>query len=632
MQLWYWRRRIWEVMWTNYDIAKYCLDIQGNSLILLRTFKNGDEETNPYLIDLAIAQNKLQDNNSGNKNTHVPFCENKLKIPCELWVKWKSNPIAIPAFDVNWQEKTGNYEFDYRYRTDDFVEMGQVTHSNNDCNDDFHVVAREWNEQYKNVVHWYGDDQSKVKFSDNRLPVFFDMEQSANVLALASWRCFTMSDDDIDLRDEWGNPQKGVLCGKNPYHILSIERTSTSTLEYNWTKYTNMSSSLFNPDYLLNWLFDAYHYCPANGSLLVPLYKFDCFDVKESEDEDIQTKESVVEKPRQVAKIDMFVVPAQQLKQDNFVAMDRIYELSNEIDLNAILDFKEDLRKFRFDHPVKVCRNTNMVFSAYDYNGQNKVKCAFLGVFFDKDEQGFGEDNNYDIKSVKFNSCEGATRYEHDSQSTVDLGLVKSGYFKQNPEDGFDNYIDAKVAEKCHNSYDSNDKYVFVLDFQTSIDNRTLFLNTLDNVMSYSYNILSDAGYIPHFAYQSLVKYSDDDGVDGTAYTWRNKYLKTKNHLQFELLGLDDKEIPDAFKAMQKMVVEDTTDDCKTIINPAKLMDDIYRVWCETKGVKRKLFPGEEDKYGYKTKYDAHFENEYKDYANPKWDFNKDGYEWDVCE
>ena len=77
MQLWYWRRRIWELMRMDYDIAKYCLDIQGNSLILMRTFKKGDDESNPYLIDLAITQSKLQDNNSGNLNTHVPFCENK---------------------------------------------------------------------------------------------------------------------------------------------------------------------------------------------------------------------------------------------------------------------------------------------------------------------------------------------------------------------------------------------------------------------------------------------------------------------------------------------------------------------------------------------------------------------------
>ena len=53
-------------------------------------------------------------------------------------------------------------------------------------------------------------------------------------------------------------------------------------------------------------------------------------------------------------------------------------------------------------------------------------------------------------------------------------------------------------------------------------------------------------------------------------------------------------------------------------------MEDIYRVWCETKGVKRTLLPGEEDKYGYKAKYDAYFENEYKGYDNPELEFDKD--------
>lgn len=154
MQLWYWRRRIWELAKNDYDISKYCLDIQGNSLILMDTFKSSDNESNPYLIDLSIAQTKLMDEASGNQNTHVSFCESKLVRPKELWVKWKSNPIALPAFDVNWQEKTGDDEFDYHYRTDGFDEMGQLTHSNNDCNDDFHVVIREWLEQYKGFVRW----------------------------------------------------------------------------------------------------------------------------------------------------------------------------------------------------------------------------------------------------------------------------------------------------------------------------------------------------------------------------------------------------------------------------------------------------------------------------------------------
>ena len=306
----------------------------------------------------------------------------------------------------------------------------------------------------------------------------------------------------------------------------------------------------------------------------------------------------------------MFLVPAQMLKQENFAVTDRIYELPIDIDLNHIVDFGDDWRKFRFDHPIKVCRNTNMVFSPYDCNGQNKVKCAFLGVFMDSGEQPYGEDeNNYDIKSIKFSSCGAATRYEYDSQSALDLGLVKNEYHKgddvhwgayldgdvesSNKVSKLNRlYIDKHISKESFNSYDSNDKYVFVVDFQTSVDNNSLFLNTKDNIMSYSYNILSDAGYIPHFVYQSLLKYNGGDSVDGTAYTWRNKYLKTKNHLSFELLGLDDKEIPDAFKAMEKMVVEDTTDGCKTLVNPTKLMDDIYRVWCETKGVKRTLPPG----------------------------------------
>lgn len=120
------------------------------------------------------------------------------------------------------------------------------------------------------------------------------------------------------------------------------------------------------------------------------------------------------------------------LKQDNFSAMDRIYELPIlDIDMNEI----DGLSKFKFDHPIKVCRNTNMVFSPYNSNGQNKVKCAFLGVYIDETENPFMDGknsprNNYGIKSVKFNSCDGATRYEHDSQSVVDLGLTKGGYFQ----------------------------------------------------------------------------------------------------------------------------------------------------------------------------------------------------------
>lgn len=164
------------------------------------------------------------------------------------------------------------------------------------------------------------------------------------------------------------------------------------------------------------------------------------------------------------------------------------------------------------------------------------------------------------------------------------------------------------------NSYDSMDKFVFVIDFQPSIDTKEMFNMNWGNGMSAnSYNILSDAGCIPHFAYQSLVKYADKDG--GIAYTWNNKYLENRDHLQFELLGLDDKAVPKVYDEMQRMIVEDVTDDCKTLLCPTKFMDDIYRIWCETMDVKTNMYL--ED---YKD-YENHFPNEYKDYPNPELDF-----------
>ena len=58
-----------------------------------------------------------------------------------------------------------------------------------------------------------------------------------------------------------------------------------------------------------------------------------------------------------------------------------------------------------------------------------------------------------------------------------------------------------------------------MIDFESSIDSKNMFdLGWKNSVVPSSYNILSDSGCIPHFAYQSLARYDDRDG--GTAYTW----------------------------------------------------------------------------------------------------------------
>ena len=71
-------------------------------------------------------------------------------------------------------------------------------------------------------------------------------------------------------------------------------------------------------------------------------------------------------------------------------------------------------------------------------------------------------------------------------------------------------YIDKDILKNGYNSYDSLDKYVMVLDFDSSIDNKTMFdISSMNGLSTYSYNILSDSGFIPSFAYQSLVKYGE---------------------------------------------------------------------------------------------------------------------------
>ena len=239
------------------------------------------------------------------------------------------------------------------------------------------------------------------------------------------------------------------------------------------------------------------------------------------------------------------------------------------------MDFANGV-KYRFDRPVKACRNTNVVFSVHEMNGTNRLKLAFLGSF----------DTPLLDGSYKKNSCDAKTRYGFDSQSTVDLSLVKGRYHEgndvfwtgkesnwrnraNNPNAFERRYIDSKIApnrenpeESKFNSYDSMDKFVMVVDFEPSIDSKDMFkMSAFSGMRTYSYNILSDAGYIPHFAYQSLLRYDKDDKECGTSFTWRNEYLNGKNHMQFELLGLDDKELPKAYEQVNRMVVEDVTDE-----------------------------------------------------------------------
>ena len=75
------------------------------------------------------------------------------------------------------------------------------------------------------------------------------------------------------------------------------------------------------------------------------------------------------------------------------------------IDLNKVLEFGADKERYLFGSQVKVCRNTNMVFSPFDSSMQTKVKCAFLGTLTKEFNDG----------AYKVSSCDAMTRYEFDS-------------------------------------------------------------------------------------------------------------------------------------------------------------------------------------------------------------------------
>ena len=129
-----------------------------------------------------------------------------------------------------------------------------------------------------------------------------------------------------------------INCAKNPFHLLSIERTSSLPSEYNLEEYSD--NSIIN-GHSTEWLFDAYHYCPANGSLLIPMYRFECEDFGS-----------------QKLYIRMFVVYAQWIKNDNYTVNNQIEildvgENGQGIDLNEVVDVysssETTYQKPRFD-------------------------------------------------------------------------------------------------------------------------------------------------------------------------------------------------------------------------------------------------------------------------------------------
>lgn len=249
IQLWYWRDRIHDMMTTEKRIDRYCLDQQGNSIILVDLYSSGDDQTNPLLIDLSIEQAKIQDIESGNKNTHVQWCEDELVHPTEIWIRWKSNPIAIPAFDPRYMSGTGDLVIDEKYEPGNG--FGQIQMTSSGINKAFGHIIEKWVQKYGNSI---GMDV---------LPVVFDLQLSANVLLMST----------LDVPSEEDDGYQTTLCARRPNHVISMIQSSQYPSEYTWIDYGGVD--VLNG---VDMMFDKYHYCPNDGTILIPFYKFDCSD------------------------------------------------------------------------------------------------------------------------------------------------------------------------------------------------------------------------------------------------------------------------------------------------------------------------------------------------------------------
>ena len=107
------------------------------------------------------------------------------------------------------------------------------------------------------------------------------------MLSLASWNRIpissTTTDEDGIIADDVPEDSMLVCCGKNPLHVIAMERPDVNVSRYTLSRYTTTEIIRSN-EVSRNWLFDRYHYCQGDGSILIPLYRFDCNEEGSNED------------------------------------------------------------------------------------------------------------------------------------------------------------------------------------------------------------------------------------------------------------------------------------------------------------------------------------------------------------
>ena len=575
-QLWYWRERIIDAATHRYQVCNYNLDLANNSFLLMDTFndedypdkQHGNMAIQSLDFNIAAANARAMETISHNNNTSAGYCMVDNERPKELWVRWNAEPIAMPAFDVYWNnDELIEREKEILGNETRHEEFGQIQYKNSDTNDVFNDIIDRFIDNYTINI-------DKSDMSGNKIPIFYSFQQNADYMVFATWD--KRKDDSI-----FTNVDRTHLT---PIHVLCKEeqKYSNETLSTTYIlspfaddlRYIDMVAEPGEGD--TAYLSAPYVISSARGSIFIPCYRFYAPAPGGSsihEERDDEENSYVLQ--NQAIEVKLNECICQVVNTSNFENTKKFISYDKKrIHLN---------QPWLFGGTVLIARNTNAIFSICDdINHQT----ASLGIAF------LGNIAVRTREQLSKNSVGGCTRYTADSDPAAAIALLRKKFYKAWDKDTNDYlYSDARIfdwdektgeTKSLWNSFDRNDKYVCVIKFEKDLTETLWNMydpEQQDIFSSRLLNIISDSSYIPNFAYQSPLNYERFPEISGINRLFESRYLRTKDHWSTQILGLENNLLLDYTKIAQELIIHDETDNADTYVSSGQITDAIYRIW-----------------------------------------------------
>ena len=569
-QLWYWRDRIVDAATHRYAVCNYNLDLGNNSMFLMDTFADelpSGETTSTPAIDaldasLSTTNNFIERSVNSNNNTTAGRCFTPTTRPKELWIRWNAEPIAMPAFDVYWNnERLQERWYDESDPTNNktslgaagrFQEFGQIKYKDSITNDAL-------NDAIENFIKVYTLDGTGATMKlGNKAPIFYSFQQNADVLVFATWRKITDSESLL------GGYDRTSLC---PIHILCKE-VQTYDGTYCFERFLQDIPSIdpIGKGQRDSHLSAPYIFDSVGGNILIPTYRIYTpraidfeDDPKNAENEGVLANQSIF--------IKLYGLSCQSIVKSNYETREKLTIYDDKcVFINA-----DNL----FSGTVLISNGTSVLFSL---DGE-KLGFAFLGSLTQKSQ---------DIVSKTL--ATGCTRYLADSDPQEKIALLRKRFYEVDgePDEVAERnvgvYADLRISDderNIWNSFDRNDKFVCVVQYDGTLTggNWALEAKNSSKFSSRILNLVSDASYIPNFAYQSPKDFERFPEVSGTNRLFKSTYFALRDHWAIQLLGLENNLLLDFVKVAQDLIVHDETNNVDTYVNPGQVVDAIYRIW-----------------------------------------------------